>query len=209
LPGNIFSQDEYNAKWVKTYADPLGFLIRDLSFINLTDGFLKSTECQYHFLSMMDIIDADQQGHQSFNSFKKLNPQTGQYDDVFDIIMTMYQDTIHKINKSFYRTLWNNNISLKFEQESKRFEGLFDDGHPWPEESLKYLEEVFTDHQFDLETKNRVAEVNSNIINEIKNYTKTEKIKHPPTNIWALPEKIFDRIIQDYAINPNLLPYIL
>jgi hypothetical protein len=68
---------------------------------------------------------------------------------------------------------------------------------------------VFTDHQFDLATKNRVAEVNSNIINEIKNYTKTEKIKHPPTNIWALPEVLFDRIIQDHAIKASPLPYII
>jgi hypothetical protein len=209
LAGNIFSQDIYSSKWVKKFVDPLGYFIRDLSCINLVDVFLKSTNCQYHFLSMMNMFNADQWGDNIVKTCTKLNPDTGIMDDVLDTVSSMYKSSTNKINKSFYEILWNNDISLKLSQEAERFEGLFDDGHPWPEESLKYLEEIFSNHHFRLETKNKVAEVNLSIINEIKNYTKTAKIKHPPTNIWALPEKTFDQIIQDYAINPAPLPYIL
>ena len=72
-PGNIFSQNEYDEKFIKKYVDPLGYLLRDLSTIALVSGFLKSKLCQYHFFSMCNIIEQVDQGET--HRVNKLNQQ--------------------------------------------------------------------------------------------------------------------------------------
>jgi hypothetical protein len=44
-PGNIFTQQTYSEDFVKKFADPKGYLIRDLALITLTTGYLKSLPC--------------------------------------------------------------------------------------------------------------------------------------------------------------------
>lgn len=43
--GNMFTQDEYGEEFVKKYADPKGYLLRDLSIIEVTTRYLKSLKC--------------------------------------------------------------------------------------------------------------------------------------------------------------------
>jgi hypothetical protein len=43
--GNIFSQNEYSADFVKKYADPKGYLLRDLAIITITSDYLKNLPC--------------------------------------------------------------------------------------------------------------------------------------------------------------------
>jgi hypothetical protein len=212
LPGNMFSQNEYDSKWVEKYVDPLGLLIRDLSTINLIDSFLKTSSCQYHFLSMMNIVnDVDQWDPLSskIGTLKRLNPETGRDFDILDELIFYYDNSVKKINKSFYEILWNNEIDKKLDFEIKRFNGSFQDGHPWPEESLKYLTSIFDSHKFKNNTLSRTIDISNKIINEILNYTLTNKIKHKPLPVWGIKEKTFDKIIFDYAILKNNLPLIL
>jgi hypothetical protein len=44
-PGNIYTQGFYSEEFVKKHADPIGYLIRDLSLITLATGYLKSLPC--------------------------------------------------------------------------------------------------------------------------------------------------------------------
>jgi len=44
-PGNIFTQQVYSENFVKKFADPKGYLIRDLSLISYTKCFLESLKC--------------------------------------------------------------------------------------------------------------------------------------------------------------------
>ena len=46
-PGNIFTQDTYDNKFVKEFCQPLGYLIRDLSLIDLANSYLDSLPCTY------------------------------------------------------------------------------------------------------------------------------------------------------------------
>jgi hypothetical protein len=212
LPGNIFTQNEYDSKWVEKFVDPLGLLIRDLASINLINNLLKFTDCQYHFLSMMDIVhNADQwnSNDSRFKSFKKVNPETGQNIDVLKEILSYYQSDISKINKSFYEVLWNKNIEQKLNVELKRFNGYFQDGHPWPTESLQYLSVIFDDHKFKETTIKTVSDTENKIFNEISLYTSNTTIKHKPLPIWGFDELIFDKIVSDYAIVKYPLPVIL
>lgn len=44
-PGNIFTQQTYDEKWVKKFADPKGYLIRDLTLMSNGTAYLKSLPC--------------------------------------------------------------------------------------------------------------------------------------------------------------------
>jgi hypothetical protein len=200
LPGNIFTQDVYNQKWVQKWADPLGYIIRDLGSIHLVNQVLSKSDCQHHFLSMLDVIsDIDQWNltNINFKNLTKMNPNTGQETKIIDDLLNIYHKDIKKINKSFYDVLWNGNIQLKISQEQKRFSNLFDDGHPWPDESLCYLESVFSDHRFKDKTKEKTLKISSDIINEIKNLV---YLKNKKYSIWGLPENVFEKIHQTYCI---------
>ena len=203
LPGNIFTQDIYNQKWINKWADPLGYLVRDLGSIHLVHEILSKSKCQYHFLSMLNItsdIDQWSSGSANFDHLTKLNPNTGQETKITDELFEIYQTDIEKINKSFYEVLWNNNIQLKISQEEKRFNGLFVDGHPWPDENLAYLKSIFSDHKFKLTTEQKVSDVNSLIIQEIKNITSSKNKRY---DIWRLPEDIFNKIYEDFRIKKS------
>ena len=46
-PGNIFCQEDYDDKFVKKFADPVGYLIKDLSIIDLTTTYMSTLPCTY------------------------------------------------------------------------------------------------------------------------------------------------------------------
>jgi hypothetical protein len=203
LPGNIFSQDVYNQKWVNKWVDPLGLIVRDLGSIHLVNQVLSKSNCQYHFLSMLDIISDIDQWNLTSNNFEnltKINPNTGQETKIIDDLLNIYQPDIEKINNSFYNVLWNNDIQLKITQEQKRFSSQFDDGHPWPDESLRYLESIFSNHKFKNETKEKVLDVSSSIIHEIASLV---SLKNKKYSIWGLPEDAFSKIHENCCIKKS------
>ena len=210
-PGNLYTQEQYDQKWIKKYIDPLGLLIRDLSSIHLINNYLKSVKCQYHFLSMLDIVKSSDQWNNDvdFKSFKKLDPDSGQDLDVLDTLLGYYKNDIDQIKKSFYEVLWNNDIANKLDNEWRKFNGNFHDGHPWPTESLKYLSAVFSDHNFKKSTVDKVIDSENKIINEINNYFLNNKVRFKPLSIWGFNKKVFDRIISDYAIKKYHSPFVI
>lgn len=212
LPGNVFSQSEYDQKWVEKFIDPMGLLIRDLSTISLINSFLESVKCQYHFLCMMDIVNNSDQFNprdSKFKSYERFDTEVGKNVDIFTRLCNYYHSDINHIQRSFYDVLWDNNIEKKLNDELKKFNGNFHDAHPWPKESLKYLSTVFGNHKFNEETIDRISVIEDSITNEINNYFLNNKVKHKPLPIWGFPENIFDKIISDYAIVKHPLQFIL
>lgn len=51
-PGNIFTQSYYDDKFVNTFADPVGYLLRDLSIITMCSGMLDNLKLDYFMLNM-------------------------------------------------------------------------------------------------------------------------------------------------------------
>lgn len=45
--GSVYYNSFYDSNFVKKYFDPIGAMIRDLSLIDLTNGYMKSLECDY------------------------------------------------------------------------------------------------------------------------------------------------------------------
>jgi hypothetical protein len=158
-PGNIYSQNFYDEKYIKKYVDPNGYLLRDLSLIHLVDNMLQNKKCQYHFLSMCDIVEQLDQGEQlSFDYSQKS----------FNEIKNLYKDTVKKINPSFYKILWDNNIQKnKFKEENKFYLDKFSDGHPTPIEHFRYLKTIFSGHKFSNNTEKIVLEKDMYLKNEL------------------------------------------
>jgi hypothetical protein len=56
-PGNIFTQGEYDMKFVMKWADVRGYLIRDMSLVDLTVRYLKSFPTDFYMFQMSPFID--------------------------------------------------------------------------------------------------------------------------------------------------------
>lgn len=167
-PGNVFTQGEYPEKWVRKFVDPFGMLMRDLSTINLVRNTLESIGCQYHFVSMVDIVEQYNQGDDN----DKLDKESVLYKKLTEI----YKDDIDAIQATFYKVLWDDDIHAnKFADENILFDGKFNDGHPLPKDHLRFLETVFNTYNWKSSTKDKVNEINLELIRLLKEFTKDSK----------------------------------
>lgn len=147
-PGNIFTQGEYDKDYVKNWADPVGYMVRDLGQIHLTKGLLEKTNCNFHMFQMVELIEQiDQQG--------KRNVITNHHQKRLSEI---YKETIEFIKPSFFSVLWNDDIyNNKILKDEKFYNGNFSDGHPTPAEHLEYLKNIFPNHKIKTSTLDAVA----------------------------------------------------
>ena len=157
-PGNIYSQNTYDSNYIEKWADPLGYCIRDFATIKVVSDFLDYKNIPHHFLKMIDMEILDQ-----WNTNTTIS-QNGSVD-----VIDFYRPYLEKINRSFYDILWNNNLSIKFQEEQKEIGPKFKDGHPTTPAHLKYLETVF-DHKFRDETKGKISQSHQITINALRNH---------------------------------------
>lgn len=182
-PGNIYSQDAYDSNFVKKYVDPVGCLLRDLSIISLTLGYLQNKKCQYHFFSMCDLIEQVDQGDTNH-----VDADNHQYQN----ILKTYSKTIKEIKPSFYKILWNNDIyHNKFVVENNLFKNKFSDGHPNPLEHFSYLEKLFVDHKFKDTTKAAANSAQKTWVNFISTFAFHSK---KPFAVYNLDQRNQERL---------------
>lgn len=175
-PGNIYSQGIYDQSFVEKWADPLGYLIRDLASIKLVKNFLDHKKCQFHFFSMCDIAYQFNQ-----NSTIDIVPDHLKYK--YSEILSQYENIINFILPSFFRILWNNDlVKNKFDIEESQGYILFKDGHPYPEEHFKFLKIVFPEHKFQHETLMKIDDVQHKFRDFINH--KSQELK----KYWAIYE---------------------
>lgn len=119
-PGNIYTQSDYDEKFVKQFCQPLGYLIRDLSLIDLTNTYLDSLPCTH--IGMLSVPFEFQQ------TFR------GQ---VTKEVMESYKNVIDYFPESMYvlemNGEWTNNVKYEFRGKP------FFDYHPTPINYYNYL----------------------------------------------------------------------
>lgn len=95
-PGNVFIQKHaYDKDFVKKYADPVGYMIRDMALIELTRGYLSNLPCTVLYFAMDELIGENKTDikydRTAQASFSKINDI---YKSTLDGIFPSVMDTI-------------------------------------------------------------------------------------------------------------------
>lgn len=129
-PGNIFTQNTYDMKWVKKFADPIGYLMRDLTLITTATAYLKSLPAHTITLASTPYYYRQEEDY----DYNKHNQS--QIDD----ILSSFQDTIQETPPCLYdlemKGEWDNGHGYYWD---KRF---VKDYHPNPWRYRCYLEKL-------------------------------------------------------------------
>lgn len=142
LPGNIFTQSNYDKDWVEKFCDPNGMALRDYATIKAADVYLQQRGCQFEFLSMLDLTTIfDQYNYNWLESI--FNTQAHK---MAIELKELFGESLSKIKPSFYEVLWDNDINYKVGTLTCQFNN-FSDSHPTPKEHLIYMQKVL-DHTF-------------------------------------------------------------
>jgi hypothetical protein len=95
--GSIYNQQIYDKEFVKKYADPTGYLLRDLALISAAKTMLTSIGCAWKFFSIVPFDYHDDSGDHSECFFT-----------VDQEITNLYKDVINDISPSVFETVFNN-----------------------------------------------------------------------------------------------------
>ncbi len=100
LEGGVYNnQEPYTGDYVEKFADPTGFLIRDLAIISATKHILESIGCRYRFLAMVPLF---------YQDMADLNKEHTEY--LLDqAVLDLYQDELSVIKPSIYEIVFDNN----------------------------------------------------------------------------------------------------
>jgi hypothetical protein len=127
--GNIYNQQMYSQEFVKKFADPDFYIIRDLALIEMSTRYLKSLPCESIFLAGFDINNLE-------NSTKN-NTQ-----EIIFQSKIVYKILIEELsaNISMYKFIMKDrsNRSHSYVRDGKKF----DDGHPNTKAAYEYLKEL-------------------------------------------------------------------
>lgn len=66
--GNVYNNCIYGEDFVRNFADPIGYLVRDFALMELTTKYLKSLPCQSKFLISCNISEDLDMGERFFKS---------------------------------------------------------------------------------------------------------------------------------------------
>ena len=130
LVGNVYSQDRYDSKFVKDNCDPIGYLIKDLSLIDLSLEYMKSLPATC--VSMMSVpVDTHQINEQYYDWVNSLNKNLD--------IATLYQDILDMHNVTLLGSLpgrrWPSHIKYYDEIRKQNVTEY----HPSPKQYYEYL----------------------------------------------------------------------
>lgn len=124
-PGNIFTQQMYNERFIIDWADTRGYIIRDMSLISGMVELLKSVPADSVMLSSVLV-----------NSYNELTMETPPIDDVLEL----HSDTMQYIQKPMLElemdNFWEHGCHYKMNGEMMR------DYHPNTLRYCNYLEKV-------------------------------------------------------------------
>lgn len=119
--GNVFSQKEYDKSFVRKFCDPLGYLIKDLSTIDLATSYMKNLPCDY-----IDLLAVP------------FNLQiTNQDDPIYKSVMHTYRDLISRfVHTPMHLVLegFDENLSYTLNDGT-----VLLDSHPTPRKYCMYL----------------------------------------------------------------------
>ena len=125
-PGNIFSQDVYSKEFVDKFADPDGYLIRDLATIEMATSYVNNLSCDY--LGLLSTPMDFKYTHDGSPSC-----------DLANEILDTYKDLLSTFPKSMLELEMNNHWEPGSTYRSDMFSGVREDYHPNPIRYCDYL----------------------------------------------------------------------
>jgi len=126
-PGNIYTQSDYDLRFVRKFADDFGYLLRDINLMTLTKSFLENINIGFY---MMHIAPFEVES-KNRNERKKLATLYKLYKQTFD---SMLPDML---TAGVNGTWPEHPIQCPGGQRS--------DYHPSPAQHFRYLKNVFPD----------------------------------------------------------------
>jgi hypothetical protein len=127
-PGNIFSQNEYSKEFVEKFADPNGYLIRDLATIELATSYANNLPCTYVGLLSAPI---------DFRYLGDYNPSYN--DDLGNEVLDTYSELLSTFPKSMFELEMNQFWEPGSTYRSNMFKGVREDYHPSTVRYCNYL----------------------------------------------------------------------
>lgn len=121
LAGNIFTQGYYDDSFVKKYCDPVGYLLRDLSLMELSKTYLDSLPCDNFMMLSVPVT------HQIFYPT-----------DLTEEVLETYKDLIDSFPPTMFQTEMKNNWTTDVEYINNENK-LQSDYHPTPMNYYNYL----------------------------------------------------------------------
>lgn len=132
-PGNIYTQGEYSKEFVDKFADPDGYLIRDLATIEMATAYVNNLPCDYIGLLSTPI---EYSYHGGDNP--KWNDPTWN-DKLTNNILKTYQKVISTFPVSLYELEMESKWICGSTYKGDSFDGVRDDYHPSTERYCNYL----------------------------------------------------------------------
>ena len=183
-PGNIYSQNEYDTKFVKRWANDIHFALRDFALIDLTANYLDCTN--FNFLSMCNIA----------NQINQWEETSSEQQNLVYKISNLYNKNLSKIAPSFYDVLWQGNIDSKWQKDWSTVHKNYSDGHPTPLEHLEYLQAVL-DYEFSNKTTDSIKKLQENWISYIQNCYRNSKRSH---GLHDFPQTVENDLCQKFKL---------
>ena len=138
-PGNIYTQNYYDDKFVKAFSDELGYLLRDINLITMTKHLLDHAGIDYYMLNMspLTIIPTNENSVNKFNWIKEIYHNT--FKSILPDILTLE-----------LKGTWPQHPISKDGHQSA-------DYHPSPAQHFGYLTKLFPDTVWSQSTLDYVA----------------------------------------------------
>jgi hypothetical protein len=128
-PGNIYTQNYYDDNFVQKYADPTGYLLRDLNLITLASTLLENLSVDHYMLNMAP--------------FDHLQSTSKKMDQNVKQLLELYKPTLDKLLPDILTF----ELKGKWPQHPIRKEGgQTADYHPSPIQHFNYLKKLFPDY---------------------------------------------------------------
>lgn len=124
--GNVYRQENplYTPGWIKRCADPVGYVIRDLGLMTLTNEFLKPLECTFVELFAQSI-----EHHLSYDPNFLIHHEINN-------ILTLYKDTVTRIKYPLLTHMTDDSNNIKLWTNLNK---THEDSHPSPLTAYEYL----------------------------------------------------------------------
>ena len=170
---NIFRDDRWaDGKWItdgnisnlnrdlakENMSRTIEYLIKDSATIGLAMGFLKEKGCQVHHLSMCDLSHTLDQAQQDLSIAKWIDENDEKH---YNLIINKFNSVYSNILPSFYKVVFDNS----FKKLIGSAYNYSNDYHPTTLNHLMYIQKVFDEHAFSLETLDSVKSIDGFIQN--------------------------------------------
>jgi hypothetical protein len=188
--GGVYTgQPPYDRDYVEKFADPTGFLIRDLAVISTVRKILDSIGCRWFFLSafpftVLDMVEGSAKDHDYHPDQK---------------ILELYKDDLKFIRRPIYEVVFTGNwFSRKGPIDMSPYEERFNQfkGSDWP----SWVDFV----------KNKITDTPKNIVKEIKdvlnwkdNFMRTDPHPMPAEHLEYL-----DKVLPEITISDNTRTWV-